>query len=59
MNTEDKRLLRAVVKRVHPDLFTHLEKERDHNSQSLKVDTDCTLLSEYWYEVSAMPKMKV
>ncbi|GMH38401.1 hypothetical protein BSKO_06285 [Bryopsis sp. KO-2023] len=34
---DDKRLLRSVVRRVHPDLFAGLPKERTRNSESLKL----------------------
>ena len=33
----NKRLLRAVIRKVHPDLFNSLPFERTHNSESLKL----------------------
>lgn len=37
MDSDTKKLIRAVVRRVHPDLFTAHPFERQRNSDSLKV----------------------
>jgi Domain of unknown function (DUF4460) len=37
LNVEEKRLIRAVMRRVHPDLFAAHPFERARNSESLKV----------------------
>lgn len=37
MDSDTKKLIRAVVRRVHPDLFTAHQFERQRNSDSLKV----------------------
>lgn len=37
MQAEDKRMMRAVVRRVHPDLFAAHPYERAKNTESLKV----------------------
>lgn len=37
MDSDTKKLIRAVVRRVHPDLFTASPFERQRNSDSLKV----------------------
>ena len=39
MDAAQKQLLRAVVRRVHPDLFVGLPVEREQNSEALKVNT--------------------
>lgn len=42
MQAEDKRLMRAVVRRVHPDLFAAHPYERAKNTESLKArDLPC------------------
>jgi len=38
MMNDERKLLRAVVRRVHPDLFTAHAYERQRNSDSLKVN---------------------
>ena len=38
MDAAQKQLLRAVVRRVHPDLFVGLPVEREQNSEALKVN---------------------
>jgi hypothetical protein len=35
-----RRLMRQVIKRVHPDLFSEYPEQRARNSESLKV-SDC------------------
>lgn len=40
MQAEDKRTMRAVVRRVHPDLFAAHPYERAKNTESLKVRAD-------------------
>jgi hypothetical protein len=37
MDSDTRKLIRAVVRRVHPDLFTANPFERQRNSDSLKV----------------------
>ena len=37
MNSEEKKHIRAIVRRVHPDLFAAQPFERARNSESLKV----------------------
>ena len=37
MRTEERKHVRAVVRRVHPDLFAAHPRERAVNSESLKV----------------------
>ncbi len=37
MDSDTKKLIRSVVRRVHPDLFTGHAFERQCNSDSLKV----------------------
>lgn len=37
MRTEERKHVRAVVRRVHPDLFAAHPHERGVNSESLKV----------------------
>ena len=37
MQAEDRRMIRAVVRRVHPDLFAAHPYERAKNTESLKV----------------------
>lgn len=37
MDSDTKKLIRAVVRRVHPDLFTAHPFERQRNSDSLKA----------------------
>jgi hypothetical protein len=34
---DDKKLVRAIIRQVHPDLFTAHPYERTKNSESLKV----------------------
>ena len=41
MSMDNKKHLRAIVRRVHPDLFTAYPAERQRNSESLKVRTYC------------------
>ena len=43
MDAPQKQLLRAVVRRVHPDLFVGLPLEREQNSESLKVHAHADL----------------
>lgn len=42
MARDQKLLMRAVVRRVHPDLFTAHPRERLQNSEGLKVSIVCT-----------------
>lgn len=37
MELPDRRHVRAIVRRVHPDLFSAHPRERSQNSESLKV----------------------
>lgn len=37
MKSEERKFVRAVVRRVHPDLFAAHPQERLHNSESLKA----------------------
>ena len=37
MRTEERRHVRAIVRRVHPDLFAAHPRERAVNSESLKA----------------------
>ena len=45
MRTEERRHVRAIVRRVHPDLFAAHPQERAINSESLKVRSQHTLIS--------------
>lgn len=46
MKLDDKKLIRAIVRRVHPDLFSAHPYERAQNSESLKA---CTLLALFFH----------
>ena len=37
MNVDEKKLIRAIVRRVHPDLFVAHPLEGAQNSEALKV----------------------
>ncbi len=43
MRTEERRHVRAIVRRVHPDLFAAHPQERAVNSESLKACSQWTL----------------
>jgi hypothetical protein len=52
MDSDTKKLIRAVVRRVHPDLFTAHPFERQRNSDSLKV---CVLLCVQYAMLNSPP----
>lgn len=37
MNQNERKYIRSIMRRVHPDLFTNTPYERQCNSESLKV----------------------
>jgi hypothetical protein len=59
MDPEIKKLLRTIVRKVHPDLFVSHPRERYTNSESLKVsdqliDIFIMYLPSPWRQMSEM-----
>lgn len=45
MNTDERRLIRQIIRQVHPDLFAANPYERQCNSDSLQVNIGSTVFS--------------